>query len=106
MVIGGGGTSRTSNGLFFDPPQCRVITAVGATPEPTPAAPAGLCARGRALVGGAQRRPRLWLRRLRRRSGSHPGDFTSIKVTYYDVVGAGGEIAPFETFILRRPRRD
>jgi hypothetical protein len=29
MVIGGGGTSIPSNRLFFDPPQCRVITAVG-----------------------------------------------------------------------------
>src|SRR6202040_3254932 len=34
MVIGGGGTSSPSNQLFFDPPQCRVITAVG---EPDPA---------------------------------------------------------------------
>ena len=33
MVIGGGGTSVPSNQLFFDPPQCRVITAVGA-PDP------------------------------------------------------------------------
>ncbi|HEY4068076.1 MAG TPA: metallophosphoesterase family protein, partial [Burkholderiaceae bacterium] len=33
MVIGGGGTSAPSNELFFDPPQCRVITAVGA-PDP------------------------------------------------------------------------
>jgi hypothetical protein len=29
MVIGGGGTSVPSNQLFFNPPQCRVITAVG-----------------------------------------------------------------------------
>jgi len=29
MVIGGGGTSVASNQLFFDPPQCRVITVVG-----------------------------------------------------------------------------
>jgi hypothetical protein len=29
MVIGGGGTSLPSNQLFFDPPACRVITAVG-----------------------------------------------------------------------------
>src|SRR5215813_7517926 len=29
MVIGGGGTSAPSNQLFFDPPACRVITAVG-----------------------------------------------------------------------------
>src|SRR5580658_701824 len=33
MVIGGGGTSRPSNALFFDPPRCRVITAVG-PPDP------------------------------------------------------------------------
>jgi hypothetical protein len=35
MVLGGGGTSVPSNQLFFTPPQCRVITAVGA-PDPTP----------------------------------------------------------------------
>ena len=29
MIIGGGGTSAPSNTLFFDPPGCRVITAVG-----------------------------------------------------------------------------
>ena len=34
MVIGGGGTSAPSNQLFFNPPQCRVITAVG-EPDPT-----------------------------------------------------------------------
>ena len=33
MVIGGGGTSSPSNELFFNPPACRVITAVGA-PDP------------------------------------------------------------------------
>jgi len=34
MVLGGGGTSAPSNGLFFHPPQCRVITGVG-DPNPT-----------------------------------------------------------------------
>jgi hypothetical protein len=38
--------------------------------------------------------------------GSQPGDFTTIKVTYYDVVGVRGILIPFETFTLRRPRRD
>ena len=38
--------------------------------------------------------------------GLHPGDFTTIAVTYYDVVGTDGQLAPFETFTLRRPRRD
>jgi hypothetical protein len=34
MVLGGGGTSAPSNQLFFNPPACRVITAVTA-PDPT-----------------------------------------------------------------------
>jgi hypothetical protein len=38
--------------------------------------------------------------------GSRPGDMTTMTVTYYDVVGKDGELAPFETFTLRRPRRD
>jgi hypothetical protein len=38
--------------------------------------------------------------------GAGPGAVTTIKVTYYDVVGTGGQLAPFETFTLRRPRRD
>ena len=38
--------------------------------------------------------------------GTHPGGATQITVTYYDVVGPDGRIAPFETFTLRRPRRD
>jgi hypothetical protein len=33
LVIGGGGTSIPSNQLFFNPPACRVITAVG-DPDP------------------------------------------------------------------------
>jgi hypothetical protein len=38
--------------------------------------------------------------------GSRPGDFTTIRVTYFDLVGAGGQTASFESFTLRRPRRD
>ncbi len=106
MVIGGGGTSAPSNGTFFDPPRCRVITAVGAPPS-----------------GGGRRAPVYitedapW---SATRNAAHaygfaafavdpgpgPGGITEIAVTYYDVVGAGGEIAPFETFKLRRRRRD
>jgi hypothetical protein len=106
MVIGGGGTSRPSNALFFTPPQCRVITAVG---EPDPV---------------THRRPAIYVNEPAPWSatrnaahaygfaaftvdpGSRPGDFTTIKVTYYDVVGPDGEIAPFESFTLRRPRGD
>jgi Calcineurin-like phosphoesterase/Purple acid Phosphatase, N-terminal domain len=106
MVIGGGGTSLPSNQLFFDPPACRVITAVG---EPDPA---------------TGKRPPIYVKEdapwsaVRNAAhsygfaafdldpGSHAGDFTTIKVTYYDVVGTDGRLAPFESFTLRRPRRD
>jgi 3',5'-cyclic AMP phosphodiesterase CpdA len=106
MVIGGGGTSAPSNELFFDPPACRVITAVG---ERSPA---------------TGKRPPIYVKedapwsavRNPARShgfaaftldpGSRPGDFTTIQVAYFDLVGAGGQIASFESFTLRRPRRD
>ena len=105
MVIGGGGTSAPSNGFFFDPPRCRVITAVGPP------------------AGGTGKRPPVYVTENAPwsavRNAAHaygfaaftvdpgaPGGFTEIEVTYYDVVGVGGEIAPFETFKLRRPRRD
>jgi len=38
--------------------------------------------------------------------GSDRGGITTIKVTCFDVVGRDGELALFETFTLRRPRRD
>jgi hypothetical protein len=106
MVIGGGGTSAPSNQLFFNPPACRVIIAVGA------ADPA------------SGKRPPIYLKETASWSavrnaahsygfaafdldpGSRPGGSTTIKVTYYDVVGPDGGLAPFETFTLRRPRRD
>ncbi len=106
MVIGGGGTSVPSNRLFFDPPQCRVITKVG---EPDPA---------------HGRRPPVYVKEdapwsaVRNAAhaygfaafavdpGSRPGGDTTITVTYYDVVGHDGRVAPFEAFTLRRPRRD
>jgi hypothetical protein len=106
MVIGGGGTSVPSNQLFFNPPACRVITAVG---EPDPK---------------TGKRPPVYVKELAPWSavrnaahaygfaaftldpGSARGGTTSIKVVYYDVVGPDGQIAPFETFTLTRPRRD
>jgi hypothetical protein len=105
-VIGGGGTSVPSNTMFFDPPQCRVITAVG---EPHPAGGK------RPPVYVTEQAPWSAVRNAAHAygfagfavdAGAGPGDFTTITVTYYDVVGVDGQIAPFETFTLRRPRRD
>ncbi|HUC18800.1 MAG TPA: metallophosphoesterase [Acetobacteraceae bacterium] len=106
MVIGGGGTSVPSNRLFFNPPQCRVITAVG-TPDPTTGKRAPIYVKEEAPWSAVRNAAHSYgFAAFTVDPGSHPGDFTTIKVIYYDVVGVNGEIAPFETFTLRRPRRD
>jgi 3',5'-cyclic AMP phosphodiesterase CpdA len=106
MVIGGGGTSVPSNELFFDPPACRVITAVGDRDAKT---------HKRVPIYVKEDAPWSAVRNAAHAygfaaftldPGAHAGDFTTIKVTYYDVVGQDGQIAPFESFTLRRPRRD
>ena len=106
MVIGGGGTSSPSNQLLFDPPRCRVITAVGApdpvtgkrppiyVTEPAPWSASRNAAHGYGFAA------------FEVDPGSRPGGFTTIKVTYYDVTGPDGTLSPFERFTLRRPRRD
>jgi hypothetical protein len=106
MVIGGGGTSAPSNQLFFEPPQCHVITAVG---EPDPATGR------RPPVYVTEHAPWSAVRNAAHAygfaaftvdPGAGRGAVTSITVTYYDVAGPDGALAPFETFSLRRPRRD
>ena len=105
MVVGGGGTSSPSNTRFYTPPHCRVITAVGPP-------------------GSTGRRPPIYVNEpapwsaVRNEAhaygfaaftvdpGTHPGAVTTMKVTYYDVLGPDGQITPFESFTLKRPRRD
>jgi hypothetical protein len=105
MVIGGGGTSAPSNELFYNPPACRVITAVGA-PDP---------------ISG--KRPPVYVKEaapwhaVRNAANSYGfaaftvdpgrrGGMTTMRVTYYDVTGLGGALSEFESFTLQRPRRD
>jgi Purple acid Phosphatase, N-terminal domain/Calcineurin-like phosphoesterase len=106
MVIGGGGTSFPSNTLFFDPPQCRVITAVGA-PDPKTGKRPPVYVKEQAPWSAVRNAAHSYgFAAFTVDPGSDPGGFTTIKVTYYDVVGTDGQLAPFETFTLRRPRRD
>jgi len=106
MVIGGGGTSFPSNRLFFDPPQCRVITAVGELDPKTGKRPP-VYVREQAPWSAVRNAAHSYgFAAFTVDPGSHPGDFTTIEVTYYDVVGSDGQLTPFETFMLRRPRRD
>jgi hypothetical protein len=38
--------------------------------------------------------------------GTRQGGVTTMSVTYYDVVGTEGQLEPFESFTLQRPRSD
>ncbi|MGC1301651.1 MAG: metallophosphoesterase family protein, partial [Caulobacteraceae bacterium] len=106
MVIGGGGTSSPSNELFFHPPQCRVITAIGDR-DPKTGKHTAIYVRENAPWSAVRNAAHAYgFAAFEVDPGPHRGGFTEIRVTYYDVVGTDGQIAPFETFTLRRPRRD
>jgi hypothetical protein len=106
MVIGGGGTSAPSNTLFYDPPACRVITAVG-EPDPKTGKRPPVYVKEQAPWSAVRNAAHAYgFAAFTVDPGTKPGDFTTIDITYYDVVGKDGELAPFESFKLRRPRRD
>lgn len=106
MVIGGGGTSVPSNQLFFNPPACRVITAVGA-PDPKTGKRPPVYVKEQAPWSAVRNAAHAYgFAAFTLDPGSVRGGTTSIKVVYYDVVGPDGQLAPFETFTLHRPRRD
>jgi hypothetical protein len=106
MVIGGGGTSAPSNQRFFSPPQCRVITTVG-QPDPKTGKRPPVYVHEQAPWSAVRNAVHSYgFAAFTVDPGSDRGGSTTIKVTYYDVVGRDGQLAPFETFTLRRPRRD
>jgi hypothetical protein len=106
MIIGGGGTSAPSNNLFFDPPGCRVIAAVGAPDALTGKRPPVYVKEDAPWSAVRNAAHAYGFAAFALDPGSRPGGETTMTVTYYDVVGSGGELRPFETFTLRRPRRD
>jgi len=106
MVLGGGGTSAPSNELFFTPPQCRVITSVGA-PDPVTGKRPPVYVTENAPWSAVRNAARSYgFAAFTVDPGSRRGGPTTMTVTYYDVIGTDGQLAPFETFTLRRPRRD
>jgi len=106
MVLGGGGTSAPSNGLFFNPPQCRVITGVG-DPNPTTGKRAPIYLTENAPWSAVRDAAAPYgFAAFTVDPGTHPGATTSLTVTYYEVLGAEGKLHPFETFTLQRPRSD
>jgi hypothetical protein len=107
MVIGGGGTSAPSNKLFFEPLACRVITAVGDEPDPKTGKRAPVYVKEDAPWSAVRNAAHAYgFAAFTVDPGTKPGGNTTIQVTYYDVTGADGQLAKFETFTLKRPRRD
>jgi len=106
MVLGGGGTSAPSNQLFFNPPRCRVITAVG---------PFDPVAGKRLPIYVQEDAPWSAVRDAAHSYGFasfavDPGHVrggeTTMRVTYHNVAGPYGELTSFESFTLRRTRSD
>jgi hypothetical protein len=92
--------------LFFSPLACRVITAVG-DPDPKTGKRPPVYVKEEAPWSAVRNAAHAYgFAAFAVDPGSHRGDVTTIKVTYYDVIGTGGQLAAFETFTLRRPRRD
>ncbi|GGL94938.1 purple acid phosphatase family protein [Nakamurella endophytica] len=106
MVLGGGGTSAPSNELFFDPPACRVITAVGA-PDPTTGKRPPVYVQEPAPWSAVRNPAHAYgFAAFRVDPGDRRTGRTTMTVTYYDVTGPYGELEAFETFTLTRPRSD
>jgi hypothetical protein len=106
MVIGGGGTSVTSNQMFFNPPQCRVITAVGA-PDPATGKRPPIYVTENAPWSAVRNAAHSYgFAAFTVDPGTQRGGVTSLKVTYYDVLGPDGQLQAFESFTLQRPRGD
>jgi hypothetical protein len=106
MVLGGGGTSAPSNQLFFTPPRCRVITAVGAPDPATGKRPPVYVTEDAPWSAVRDAANSYGFAAFTVDPGTHRGGMTTMRVTYYDVVGTDGGLQPFETFTLQRPRSD
>jgi hypothetical protein len=107
MVIGGGGTSRPSNDKFFTPLHCKVITGVGPVdPEKKGHRPPIYVNEEAPWSASRNSAHGYGFAAFDVDPGRSPGGPTTIKVTYYDVTGPDGQLAPFETFTLHRTRTD
>jgi Calcineurin-like phosphoesterase/Purple acid Phosphatase, N-terminal domain len=106
MVLGGGGTSAPSNHLFFTPPACRVITSVAA-PDPTTGKRAPVYTQEAAPWSAVRDAAHSYgFAAFTVDPGTLQGGVTKLEVTYYNVLGAQGQLAAFESFTLQRPRTD
>lgn len=107
MVLGGGGVSGTTNGSFFMDGTGKVITSVSATPDPNSGKRVSSYTQEEAVWSAVRDIEHPYgFAAFTVDPGRHPGDTTTINVTYYNVNKPSGELSVFETFSLHRRRSD
>jgi 3',5'-cyclic AMP phosphodiesterase CpdA len=106
MILGGGGVSGTTNGSFFQDGTGKVITAVSATPGANGKRTSTYVKEQAVWSGVRDLTHPYGFAAFTVDPGRHPGDMTSLHVTYYNVNKPSGALSVFETFQLRRRRSD
>ncbi|SFK08548.1 purple acid phosphatase family protein [Amycolatopsis sacchari] len=105
MILGGGGVSGTTNQSFFKDGTAKVITAV--TPNPSGGKRTSVYVKEEAVWSAVRDLEHPYgFAAFTVDPGRHPGDTTSMYVTYYNVNKPSGELSVFERFTLRRRRSD
>ncbi|OHV04091.1 purple acid phosphatase family protein [Mycobacterium talmoniae] len=103
VVIGGGGTSKPSNAMFFDTPRCRVLTGVdGFDPGIGRKAPIYVVEEAPWSVFRDRDNPYGFA--AFEVDPGQPGGTTSIKATHYAVRGPFGALSVVDQFTLTKPR--
>ncbi|MEW2546980.1 metallophosphoesterase family protein [Streptomyces sp. NPDC047002] len=106
MVLGGGGVSGTTNQSFFKDGTAKVLTAVSATAGPDGKRAPTYVREQAVWMGSRDVEHPYGFAAFTVDPGRHPGDTTTMHVTYYNVNKPGGELSVFERFTLHRKRSD
>jgi hypothetical protein len=106
MVLGGGGSSVTSNQALYNPPSCRVITSLGPPDPNTNRRPPVYTYEDAPWSAVRDAAHSYGFAAFTLDPGTEPGGLTKLQVTYYNVLGPQGQLSAFESFTLQRPRRD
>ncbi len=106
MVLGGGGVSGTTNQSFFKDGTAKVLTAVSATAGSNGKRTPTYVKEEAVWMGVRDTEHPYGFAAFTVDPGRHPGDTTSLHVTYYNVNKPQGELSVFERFSLHRKRSD
>jgi Purple acid Phosphatase, N-terminal domain/Calcineurin-like phosphoesterase len=103
VVIGGGGTSKPSNAMFFDQPRCRVLTGVDGF-DPAIGRKTPVYVQEDAPWSAFRDRDHAYGFVAFDVDPGSVGGKTSIRATYYAINGPFGDLSVVDQFTLTRPR--